>query len=932
MMGTAVAADFTVVGSHRSDLTVLDGDRVAFQVVNRYRGPKWTGSGPQEGMPASEGSARVYRDEVVFGGSAEGLRFEIEQIGRKSGERSVELVTRVTPNRDMVFGLPDHRAEDRGTVSLVVAPSDYLKGGTLVLEGEKGEVERTMPPPMGSEAGVRRAVLSTPGGKEFVITFEPPVFVHQDQGEVRFMLSSGGETRPAGEPHEQRMVIETPGALAFEAENRWVDTADWFPVDVDNDFSKGSEIGMEDWLEKPAGKNGWLRMDGDRIVDGNGDPVKLWGTNILRARNSEINEEYMIEAPRSLAHYGGNINRLHAFAKPHVEGWAHMFKLMDAEESFEFHEGHLELFDRIFAESKELGIYTGWSVFYGWFPSQADIEEGRFINWEEAQTMIRKGFPREGSFYAMTAVMPDVQDLMIRWHVKLLNHVNQFTGIAYKDDPALAFVELQNEENAFLGIRRYERALENAPTYRRLYYERFAEFLREKYGDEAGLREAWGGELRDGESLGEATVSPFPQWYNESQPPTRRIADQYHFVYLTQQEYYMKFKKAVRETGYGGLLVGSCWQASDWIGHLYNTYLDSQVGMIDRHNYGRDFIDRPGTGLLSAGFQQVSGVPFNFSEWGGNARVGRSLASPIMAIYGMGLQGWYGSQQFAWDYVGVLPHESTNINNATNPFDNLAQYMTLSRAVHRGDISAGEVAGLRRVSLPALRETGWVGFSEQFNLLSNANNKTFNAAVPQESLAVGRVLLEFVDADVEEPVIDHTADFIDREAGLVRSNTGELVWDISGAGFFSVDTAGTQAVIGNVGGRVHELGHVAIAPESPYAHIYVTALDPDGTIADGGRLLVTAVGRAVPEGTVFDDLAFEPVSRPERVDKVPLLLEPVRADIVIGRRGPVTVTPLDQNGRKVDALRPLDVIQQENGIRFRIDTGETKSVYFLVEF
>jgi len=93
-----------------------------------------------------------------------------------------------------------------------------------------------------------------------------------------------------------------------------------------------------------------------------------------------------------------------------------------------------------------------------------------------------------------------------------------------------------------------------------------------------------------------------------------------------------------------------------------------------------------------------------------------------------------------------------------------------------------------------------------------------------------------VDADVEEPVIDHTADFIDRRAGLVRSNTGELVWDISGAGFFSVDTAGTQAVIGNVGGQVHELGHVAIAPKSPYAQIYVTALDPDGRcLGQGGR-------------------------------------------------------------------------------------------------
>jgi len=928
----AAAAEFTVVGSHRSDLTVLDGERVAFQLVNRYRGPNWTNPGPVKGSPAVEGDLRVYRDEIVFGGGEGALRFDLEQFAKQTGNREFGLVTRVAPNRDFVFGLPGGNAENRGTVSLVIEPSDFFKGGSLVLEGTRGEMDRPLPPPAGTEAAVERAVLSTAGGKDFVFTFTPAVFVHLDRGEIRFMLSSDETTRPAGEAYEQRMTVEAPGSLEFEAENRWVDTSDWFPVEVDNDFAKGSEIGMEDWLEKPAGKNGWLRMDGDRIVDGKGNPVKLWGTNILRANNALIDEQYMIEAPRSLAHYGGNINRLHAFAKPHVKGWAHMFKLMDAEESFEFHEEHLRLFDRIFAESKKLGIYTGWSVFYGWFPSPADIEKDRFLNWEEAQTMIRKSFPREGSFYGMTALMPDVQDLIIRWHIKLLNHVNQFTGIAYKDDPALAFVELQNEENAFLGIRNYERALANAPTYRRLYYERFAKFLKEKYGDDAKLREAWGSELKADESLVEANISPFPAWYNESQAPSRRIADQYHFVYQTQEEYYLKFKKAMREAGYGGLLIGSCWQASDWIGHLYNTYLDSRVGMIDRHNYGRDFIDRPGTGLLSAGFQQVEGVPFNFSEWGGNARVGRSLASPIMAFYGMGLQGWAGSQQFAWDHPGVLPHESTGINNSTNPFDNLAQYPTLGRSVLRGDVRQGEVAGLRRVSLPALRETGWVGFSEQFSLLSNANNKSFNAAVPQESLAVGRVLLEFVDGEVEDPVTDRTAEYIDREAGLVRSNTGELLWDVSGAGFFTVDTAGTQAVIGNIDGKVHRLGEVSIASESPYGHIYVTALDPGESIADGGRLLVTALGRAVPEGTVFDDLAFTPLKSPRAVHQVPLLLEPVQANILIERDGPVTVTPLDQNGRKVEALRPLEVIDREDGFSFRVDTGETKSVYFLVEF
>jgi len=68
------------------------------------------------------------------------------------------------------------------------------------------------------------------------------------------------------------------------------------------------------------------------------------------------------------------------------------------------------------------------------------------------------------------------------------------------------------------------------------------------------------------------------------------------------------------------------------------------------------------------------------------------------------------------------------------------------------------------------------------------------------------------------------------------------------------------------------------------------------------------------------------------VHQVPLLLEPVRARILIERDGPVTVTPLDQNGRKVDSLKPLEVSEREKGFSFEIDTAETRSVYFLLEF
>ncbi len=926
---------YTAAGSHRSDLIVMQGEKIAFPLELRFRGPTWTQAEGSEikGRPVAEGEARLYRDTLVFKKGPDGeFRLDFEQKIEQKGKNEITVIYRVSPDRDFVFGIPDPKVGHQGTISTVLAPSAFFKGGMVALKGAEGETQESLPPPAGNSAAITEAVLTAPSGETFQMKFNPAVFVHRDAGELRFMLDSAGKPVSEGRTFEQAITITFPEPVKLEPENRWVDTSDWYPVNVDNDFSKPSEIGMEDWHEQPAGANGWLRLDGDRIVDGKGERVVLWGTNMLRANNREINRDYMIEAPRAAAHYGVNINRLHAFAKPHDKKWAHMFKLMDLEDSFKFHEEHLDFFDLIFAESKKRGIYTGWSVFYGWFPSKADIEEDRFLNWEEAQTMLRETFPREGSFYAVTAVMPDVQDLIIKWHVHLINHVNPYTGKRYADDPALAFIELQNEENAYLTIRKLEGSLKNAPTYRQNYYDRFAAFLKEKYGDEAGLRKAWSGALAAGESLAEANITPFPKWYNPAQgSPGQRVADQYHFIFITQEAYYLKFKAAMREAGYGGLLIGSCWQASDWIGHLYNTYLDSRVGMIDRHNYGRDHLDKPGTGLLSAGFQQVKGLPFNYSEWGGSAGVGQRIASPITAFYGMGLQGWAGSQQFAWDHDGVLPHASTKINDSTNPFDNLAQYMTLSRSVLRQDVKAGDLAGLRKVSLPALKQEGYVGFHEEFSLLGNANHKSFAAAVPQESLAVGRVLLDFIDDAVADPVEDKTEGFIDREKGVVRSNTGQLLWNTAGKGWFTVNTPGTQAVVGNSGEQPHQLDNVTFELHSRYSHLYLTALEKNADLASGKRLLVTAIGRAVPEGTVFDELAYTPLEQPQDARKVPYLIEPVRATITLKRSGSVTVTPLDQNGRKVPDLKPLTVEAKNGTVVFDIDTSKTSSPYFLVE-
>lgn len=252
------------------------------------------------------------------------------------------------------------------------------------------------------------------------------------------------------------------------------------------------------------------------------------------------------------------------------------------------------------------------------------------------------------------------------------------------------------------------------------------------------MAKAWGDKLKPDENLAAADITPFPKWYQGK--PTQRTADQLQFLCARQRDYYKRFEAAVRKTGYKGRIIGSRWQAADFVGHLYNVLSDRDTGFIDRHNYGASFLDQPGIGLLSSGFQAVADRPFSFSEWSALiCGINKTIDVPLVAVYGIGLQGWDASLQFAWDHPGVLPRKHAGGNEACNDFGALSQYPALARLVRRGDVREGAVVGQRRVSLPALKATGDVGFLEASSLLNAANNKSFGAAVPNAALAAGRV-------------------------------------------------------------------------------------------------------------------------------------------------------------------------------------------------
>lgn len=724
------------------------------------------------------------------------------------------------------------------------------------------------------------------------------------------------------------LILQTQLTAQQQSQN----TSGWFPFTPANTAGQGI-IGMQNWLDAPAGKHGFVQNKEDKLVFENGKLVKFWGVNIC-SRLPYVEAEKADSFVHFVAKYGVNAVRFHKFS----------WYAYHNNKSTEFDPEKFERFDYFQSRLRGQGIYYGWSHIYGHRVMPGD--SSRLLAYSEIKNLKYPWSHLNGSTSSLVNFAPDLQQLSIDLTVNMLNHVNPHTGLRYADDPALAFIEFQNEDNIFWGA--IGRSLEQAPTYRALLCSQFSQWLKKKYGGQMDLEKAWGVEsIPEGESLELKNIFPDPDHglfsreyetaLEENRPMAIHILDKMRFLYEKQVEFYKKFEKAIRETGYRGVLVGSCWQAGSGVSHLYNLHADYEAGMIDRHNYfgggtgghrmaegivnNTPLVSMPGLGLLSTGLQDVVDRPFSFSEWMSLVpNEWTAEAAPLIAVYGLGLQGWDASFSFAVDiprFSKYLQSESHGVYNATSPL-HIGLYPALARMVYRGDVAESPVIAARNVHIPSLAE-GKLGFAELVK--QGYDDKQFLGTVPPEMLAVGRFPVQFAERYIE-PELPDISEYWDEEAKNITSVTGELKWSFGEKDFVSVDTKGTKGVIGFAQNEKVVLGDWVIETENPFTIIFITDLSENGDLANAGQILIAAVARARNSGMEYEYSGEE--TRLKSEGGKPLLLEPVKATISAKGLKNFEVIALDHDGLKTGRKVPV----QKGG--FTIDGVKYKTLYYMV--
>ena len=710
------------------------------------------------------------------------------------------------------------------------------------------------------------------------------------------------------------------------------DASIWFPFTPENDAQTGI-IRMNDWLDAPAGKHGFVQYNDEKLVFENGEPVKFWGTNIC-SRLPYVDNNEADKFAAFLAKYGINSVRFHKFT-------SHGY---DDKTSTQLAPDKYERFDYFQARLREKGIYYGWSHIYGQRVLEKD--SSRLVAYSEIKNLKYPWSHLNGTTSSLVNFAPDLQELSIELTVNMLNHVNPHTGLRYADDPALAFIEFQNEDNIFWSA--IERSLQQAPTYKAMLSRQFSEWLKEKYGNQEALVKAWGKEnIPEGESLQKTNIFPQPSHglfsyeyetaIKEERPMARHILDKMRFLYETQLDFYRRFEKAIRETGYKGVLVGSCWQAGSGLSHFYNLRADYEVGMIDRHNYygggagghqlgeGKvkniSLLKSPGSGILSTGLQQVADRPFSLSEWISLVpNEWTAEAAPLIAVYGMGLQGWDASYSFATDlprFSRFLESERHGVYNATSPL-HIGLYPALARMIYRDDIKESPVIATRNVHIPSFNE-GKLGFNEVVE--QGFDDKQFTGTVTPEMLAVGRFPVKFTES-FKATEIPAATEYWNRDEKNITSATGELNWNYRENPYFTVNTKGTKGAVGFIQNETIKLDDWKIKSKNPFAVILITDLSEKGDLTDAEKILLTVVARGRNTGMEYRYADGEAYLT--RTGTEPLLLEPVVADISAEQLSAYEVKVLDQDGKMTEKS-----ISVKNN-SFHIDGAKDKTIYYLL--
>lgn len=281
------------------------------------------------------------------------------------------------------------------------------------------------------------------------------------------------------------LTLLAAGSFSFTATAQ-TNASPIFPFVLPWDDASPSFTDLSSWLHKPAGSKGHVTVSDDGHFYLGKERIRFFGVNLSFAAGMPEQADAEKIAAR-MAKFGINVVRFHHMD---TSAWPRGLRARDAKSTGELAPEALDRLDYFIARLKAHGIYANINLLVGRPFNAADglpaeIEQ---LDWKERHI--------PGFFNARHLAL---QQEFAR---ALLTHTNAYTGRTYADEPAVAFVEINNEQgliHAWLGGE-----VDRLPeVFRAELRQQWNAWLRAKYPDVSRLRDAWseGAEPLQGELL-----------------------------------------------------------------------------------------------------------------------------------------------------------------------------------------------------------------------------------------------------------------------------------------------------------------------------------------------------------------------------------------------------------------------------------------------
>ncbi len=707
-----------------------------------------------------------------------------------------------------------------------------------------------------------------------------------------------------------------PEQAEAERKRRAEENKGWTAWDPGKDAFQDSPIDLRFLNENFAGEHGHIIARGEKLVrSGDGEEVRFWAVN---GPPDKLDKQGLADCARMLAKHGVNLVRIHGSVFNGKTGELDEKKISYIRESVE-------------ALKKE-GIYSHLSIY---FPLWLKPTNGP--GW-------REGYDGTKPSFATLYFEPEFQCLYRSWLDAILAAKSE-DGMSLGEDPAVAGIELINEDSFFFWTFDYEGV--PAPQMAKLE-KQFGDWAAEKYGSIEKALATW--ETEDKHDNPEAGRLGFRGLWTIANEKKLRDQDTARFLCETQYEFYKNHTDYLRGKGFKGLITSSNWHtANPEIFGPLEQFSYTPGDIIDRHGYfgvshsgdnssfsireGHTYNDR--SALVFDGQKPGSEKDFSHpamdimtnrkpamiseTTWNRPNRY-RGEAPLYYASYGA-LQGTDAIVHFAlsgsnWSSKPRFFVQPWTLMAPTQ----MGQFPATALIYRKGLVSEGELAANVTLSLDDAFALKGVKMSNKANLdaLREADVKGKSAStggIDPLIHYVGRTNLSINQPDAKEELTD-LSKYIDRKNQTVTSNTGELKLDF-GNGLLTVNAPAAQGASGNFkqAGNI-QLGDLSIESGMELGQIVAVSLD-GSPLATAPKILLQVMTEEKPTGFETEE-AGNGLKRITNLGTDPWLFKEPSG--IVRMKEKVKVTALDLNGY---AIRELPTSEE-----IRLDP---KTVYYLLE-